>query len=149
MTPINLDTFLYRLSKIGIDLQLGLNFPWTYISYINGTRVTEKHESKHGFVLGYYPIRQSDDKFKFGDLSPIFRLIRMYVPVSYDNMADDYVENTHLDKDTYRGDVETAYVVGASDAIRLLKKQLLKELSPEAMNSTFTWFQLERILNKF
>ncbi len=73
-----LGVFRERLSKIGIDVSCSGNFPWVYIDKINGNKVKEKHNSEHGFVVGYAPIRLGS-KFTFETLSEIFKIIRKYI----------------------------------------------------------------------
>ena len=69
--------FVERLQKIGIELKLSANYPWVYIDYINGKRVTEKFQANHGFTVGFLPVRR-DKPFHFTDLNEIFKLIRKY-----------------------------------------------------------------------
>lgn len=72
-----LDRFMKRMKRIGVKLELAGNYPWIYINYINGKRVTETFHADHGFTIGYYPIKDGQE-FKFTDLSEIFKLIRKY-----------------------------------------------------------------------
>lgn len=69
--------FINRIKKLGINIELVGNVPWIYIDKINGKRVTEKFQAKHGFTLAFYPIRK-DQELKFTDLSEIFKLIKKY-----------------------------------------------------------------------
>ena len=69
--------FIERLKKIGIELKLGGNYPWVYIDYINGKRVTEKFQGNHGFTLFFMPIKK-DKEIEFTDITEIFKLIRKY-----------------------------------------------------------------------
>lgn len=69
--------FVDRLQKIGIELKLGGNYPWVYIDYINGKRVTEKFQANHGFTLCFIPIKK-DKEIEFTDITEIFKLIRKY-----------------------------------------------------------------------
>ena len=69
--------FIERLEKIGIELKLGGNYPWVYIDYINGKRVTEKYQGNHGFTLFFMPIK-NDKEIEFTDITEIFKLIRKY-----------------------------------------------------------------------
>ena len=69
--------FVERLQKIGVDVKLGGNYPWIYIDYINGKRVTEKFEAEHGFTLAFTPIKK-DQEIRFTDIEEIFKLIRKY-----------------------------------------------------------------------
>ena len=67
--------FIERLKKIGIELKLGGNYPWVYIDYINGKRVTEKFQGNHGFTLCFIPIKK-DKEIEFTDITEIFKLIQ-------------------------------------------------------------------------
>lgn len=72
------ETFLRRMTKLGIQMELSSNFPWIYIDKINGKRVTEKFEGNHGFTLAFVPIRAGQD-MQFTDIGEIFKLIRKYI----------------------------------------------------------------------
>ena len=73
-----LSTFIERLKKIGIEMELVGNYPWIYIDKINGKRVTERFEGNHGFTIAFLPIR-SDQEMEFTDIDEIFKLIKKYV----------------------------------------------------------------------
>ena len=73
-----LDILINRMSKIGIELKLSMNYPWIYLDYVNGTRVTERFMSKHGFTIAFMPIRLNQE-LQFTDLKEIFNLIKKYV----------------------------------------------------------------------
>ena len=71
-----LNIFIERMKKVGVDLELAGNFPWVYITKINGKPVKEKFQSDHGFVLGF----SSDTNFRFSyGTTETFKLIRKYV----------------------------------------------------------------------
>ena len=72
-----LSTFINRMKKLGIDIKLVGNYPWIYISEINGEHITEKLQSNHGFTIAFLPIR-NDQELKFADIGEIFKLIRKY-----------------------------------------------------------------------
>ena len=72
-----ISAFVERLEKIGIKIQLGGNYPWIYIDYINGKRITEKFCGDHGFTVAFLPIRK-DRELEFTDITEIFKLIRKY-----------------------------------------------------------------------
>ena len=72
-----IDTFMRRMGKIGIGIELSLNYPWIYITRINGKRVTELWMANHGFTLAFMPIRE-DQELQFTDITKIFDLIRKY-----------------------------------------------------------------------
>lgn len=42
-----------RLSKIGIHIELGSNLPWIYLEKVNGVKIIEKKNARHGFCIGY------------------------------------------------------------------------------------------------
>ena len=60
MTDINL--FVNRLEKIGIEIELALNYPWIYLDKINGKKITEKYNANHGFCIGYHTKMIVNDK---------------------------------------------------------------------------------------
>ena len=72
-----LTIFIERLKKIGIDILLGSNYPWIYITHINGIRVTETFKAEHGFTIAFMPIR-IEQELSFTDITEIFKLIRKY-----------------------------------------------------------------------
>ncbi len=72
-----INVFVERLQKIGIEIKLGFNYPWVYIDYINGKRVTERFQGNHGFTLLFIPIKK-DEEIHFTDTKEIFKLIRKY-----------------------------------------------------------------------
>lgn len=43
-----------------------------------------------------------------------------------DDRADEYVNRTTLNPNTYKGDVQTAYCVGASDEKRLMEAKIIE-----------------------
>lgn len=72
-----LTVFAARLHKIGIQVTFMGNYPWIYLSTINGKRVTEKFQANHGFTVMFIPVSK-DQKTSFTDLTEIFSLIRKY-----------------------------------------------------------------------
>lgn len=42
-----------RLSKIGIQIEIGCNLPWIYLEKVNGVKIMEKKNANHGFCIGY------------------------------------------------------------------------------------------------
>lgn len=75
-----LKTFIDRMQRLGIQIQLAGNYPWIYIDSINGVRVTETFQGNHGFTIAFLPIR-NDQQMQFTDIAEIFKLIRKYVTV--------------------------------------------------------------------
>ena len=72
-----IDTFMRRMGRIGIDIKLALNYPWIYVTHINGKRVRETFQAFHGFTIAFMPIRK-DQELQFTDIKRIFELIRKY-----------------------------------------------------------------------
>lgn len=73
-----LDIFVHRLQMIGIDVELAGNYPWIYLTKINGKSVDETFRGEHGFTIAFVPIRP-DKELQFTDTGEIFKLIRKYV----------------------------------------------------------------------
>lgn len=78
MMEDNLKTFINRLKKININVELVSNYPWVYIYKINGNLIKEKFLSDYGFTVAYLPIKK-DQNIRFNNISEIFKLIRKYV----------------------------------------------------------------------
>jgi hypothetical protein len=79
MEPIDqINTFCRRLSRIGIDVKLAANYPWIYLTHINGKAVTETFQGNHGFTVAFYPIRKGVNEVQWTDLSMTFDIIRWY-----------------------------------------------------------------------
>lgn len=68
--------FVDRMEKLGIDVKLVNNYPWIYLTSINGIPVRENFKSNHGFTLAFHLL--SGKGVKFTDLDEIFKLIRKY-----------------------------------------------------------------------
>jgi hypothetical protein len=78
MKQDKLTSFINRMNRIGIDIELFSNIPWIYINSINGKRVTETFEANHGFTIAFLPVRV-DQELAFTDITEIFKLIRKYI----------------------------------------------------------------------
>lgn len=72
-----INTFINRLSKIGIDVVISSNIPWIYLDSVNGKKVKEKFESNHRFTIAFRPAKLGSD-IEFTDISEIFKIIRKY-----------------------------------------------------------------------
>jgi hypothetical protein len=72
-----LDIFIKRLKKIGIEVTLWSNFPWIYLATVNANKVKERFHGNHGFTIAFHPIRV-DQEFKFTDIAYMFKIIRKY-----------------------------------------------------------------------
>lgn len=73
----SVDRLVERLLAIGIEIKLAGNYPWVYLSEVNGVRVREKRSSDYGFTLCYHRITPYGG-FKFLDLKETFKIIRKY-----------------------------------------------------------------------
>jgi len=73
-----IDVFVNRLKRIEIDVELSGNYPWIYLSKINGVRVTETLCGNHGFTIAFIPLKK-DVELEFTDIDEIFNLIRKYL----------------------------------------------------------------------
>jgi hypothetical protein len=81
-TPLT-TRFTERLQALGISVQLGGNYPWLYIDYINGVRVTEKLHAEHGFCAFTMSEKVGT---RWSDRREVFKLIRKYVENSVDKV---------------------------------------------------------------
>ena len=72
---IKLGIFQKRLKKIGIDIEFGANWPWVYVTKIQGKSVTEKYLADWGFTIAFHNARGETN---FTDTKEIFKLIRKY-----------------------------------------------------------------------
>ncbi len=73
-----LDSFMRRMTKLGIKVDIISNVPWIYISKVNGNRIKPEDYflGNHGFTIGFHPLKK--DNFDFSDITKIFNLIRKY-----------------------------------------------------------------------
>lgn len=71
----SLESFVNRLNKIGIKIELIGNYPWIYLDKINGVKVTGTYLGNHGFTVFFYSIPVRDPP-KITDISVIFKKIR-------------------------------------------------------------------------
>lgn len=55
MTTIS--SFINRLKKIGIEVELVGNFPWVYLDKVNGIKVKGTYLAEHGFTAFFIPVR--------------------------------------------------------------------------------------------
>jgi len=68
-----IDSFVNRLKKIRVHIELLGNYPWVYLDSVNGKKVKEKYGGNHGFtlcILGYH------GKIHWSDRKVIFKKIR-------------------------------------------------------------------------
>jgi len=75
MSPLNtLNKLVERLQRIGIHLDLMGNFPWIYLTHVNGKRVKkEDWTANHGFTIAFF-----NGELEMTNLKETFNLIRKY-----------------------------------------------------------------------
>jgi len=65
-------SFVKRLKRIGVEVELAANYPWVYLTKVNGVPVTEKFRSEHGFTAFHLVV----EDFKWSDRRKVFAKIR-------------------------------------------------------------------------
>lgn len=71
--------FINRMKKIGIDLELSGNVPWIYLDKVNGNRIKpEDYSSNHGYTIAWYPVRLGSEPHLDEDIKRTFNIIRKY-----------------------------------------------------------------------
>ena len=73
-----LKTLIDRLKPLGIELELVGNFPWIYLTSVNGKMVTEVYWSDHAYTIAMSPINM-EQELKLKDRRKTFKLIRKYL----------------------------------------------------------------------
>lgn len=73
MTTI--DSFVNRLKKIGITVELAGNYPWVYLETVNGYEVNERFYANHGFTAFFYGCRPGQET-SITDIRSVFKKIR-------------------------------------------------------------------------
>ena len=74
-----IEVFVDRLKKIGIEVELVGNIPWIYLNKVNGNRVKpEDYNANHGYTVAWYPVRLGDIPHLDDDLKRTFEVIRKY-----------------------------------------------------------------------
>ncbi len=76
MTTIK--SFVTRLDKIGVKVQLIGNYPWVYLDKINDIKVKGTYMAMHGFTIFFVGIKKENGIFqdKITDIPIIFAKIR-------------------------------------------------------------------------
>jgi hypothetical protein len=67
-----INSFVRRLKKIGVDVQLVGNYPWVYLDSVNGRKVQEKFYANHGFTA--FVVKSN--KVVWSDRRKVFKKIR-------------------------------------------------------------------------
>jgi len=73
MTTI--ESFINRLRKIGIEVEMSANYPWIYLDKVNGKKVQGKFLGNHGFTCFWSGVR-SGSKPCISDIKEVFKKIR-------------------------------------------------------------------------
>jgi hypothetical protein len=68
-----IDNLVRRLRKININIELGMNYPWLYLDFVNGKKVRETFWGEHGYTICFLTTE------RFIDLHHFFKLLRKYV----------------------------------------------------------------------
>lgn len=68
-------SFINRLAKIGIVVELTGNFPWVYLYKVNGEIVKELYLGNHGFTV-FWKATKKGQKDELTDIPIIFNKIR-------------------------------------------------------------------------
>lgn len=73
------EVFINRMRKIGIELKLVVNVPWIYLVSVNGNLVKEEdYTANHGYTIAWYPVRMGSELHLDSDLNRTFDIIRKY-----------------------------------------------------------------------
>lgn len=76
-----IEVFINRLKKIGIQLSLVGNYPWIYLDAVNGNKVQriDYVNANHGYTIAYSGVRAGDKPhLNWHDIKTTFKLIRKY-----------------------------------------------------------------------
>lgn len=68
-------SFVNRLKKIGVNIELIGNIPWVYLDKVNGKKVKGIFEGNHGFTVFFTAVR-TGQKDTMTDIKIIFEKIR-------------------------------------------------------------------------
>ena len=73
-------TFIERLKKIGIKIELFGNIPWIYLDKVNGNKVKkEDWNTEHGYNFAWYPVRLGEKAhLDWSCIKRTFKIIRKY-----------------------------------------------------------------------
>lgn len=71
--------FINRMKKIGIDLELSGNVPWIYLDKVNGNKIKpEDYSANHGYTIAWWPVRAESKPHLGSDIKRTFNIIRKY-----------------------------------------------------------------------
>jgi len=74
------EIFINRMKRIGIELELISNYPWIYLHKVNGNVVQPEDwiNANHGYTIAWSPVRNDQDYSLDHDWKEMFRIIRKY-----------------------------------------------------------------------
>ena len=73
------EIFINRMKRIGIELELMGNIPWIYLHKVNGNRIQpEDYNANHGYTIAWSPVRNDQDYRLDYNWKEMFRIIRKY-----------------------------------------------------------------------
>jgi hypothetical protein len=74
-----IEVFINRMKKIGIELKMVVNVPWIYLVSVNGNPIKEEdYNADHGYTIAWYPVRMGIEPHLDSDLNRTFDIIRKY-----------------------------------------------------------------------
>tara|TARA_R110002020_G_scaffold279976_2_gene495764 strand:- start:520 stop:780 length:261 start_codon:yes stop_codon:yes gene_type:complete len=75
---IVVDSFVRRLNKINIEVELRSNWPWIYLYSVNDNFVEERYYGNHGFTAFYGPTKRDgkNSVARFTNRRKVFSKIR-------------------------------------------------------------------------
>ena len=74
-----IEIFVNRMKKIGIELELIGNFPWIYLNKVNGNTVKEEDwTANYGYTIAWTGARYGDKPHLAKDIKRTFEIIRKY-----------------------------------------------------------------------
>jgi hypothetical protein len=73
------DIFINRMRRIGIELELMGNVPWIYLHSVNGNRVKQEDWSGDwGYTIAWLPVNPDKKMHLDEDIKRTFEVIRKY-----------------------------------------------------------------------
>jgi hypothetical protein len=73
------DVFIRRMKRIGLELELVGNVPYIYLNRVNGNKVQfEDYNVEHGYVIAWCPVRLDQRIHLDSDIKRTFEIIRKY-----------------------------------------------------------------------
>jgi hypothetical protein len=90
-------SFVERLKKIGVNVELIGNYPWIYLDKINGKKVKGTFMANHGFTVFFLGIRPGQPN-TITNISVVFDKIRETLNAQADNHRG-HTRSSNLEKD--------------------------------------------------